>query len=78
MMDQGPSDQDIERFSDETGRCPNCGIEVWDQAEFCPECGDQIGSDISRRAPLDRNMRNRIFILIITLIIVGFALLTIF
>ncbi len=78
MINEGPSDQDIERFSEETGHCPNCGAEVWDQAEFCPDCGDQIGSNISRYAPIDRDMRNRMFILVIVLIIIGFALITIF
>lgn len=78
MINEGPSAQDIERFSDDTGRCPNCGAEVWDQAEFCPECGDQIGSDISRRSPIDRDLRNRVFILIIALVVIGFVLLVIF
>lgn len=78
MINEGPSAHDIERFSDETGRCPNCGAEVWDQAEFCPECGDQIGNDISRLGPIDRDMRNRMFIFIIVLVVIGFILLAVF
>ncbi|MFZ4576151.1 MAG: hypothetical protein ACOYN0_17335 [Phycisphaerales bacterium] len=37
--DDGPSESDIERFSDVTRRCPSCNCEVYDEAELCWKCG---------------------------------------
>lgn len=37
--DDGPSAADLERFSDVTRRCPECGTEVYDEAEVCWKCG---------------------------------------
>jgi uncharacterized protein (DUF983 family) len=37
--DEGPSAADLERFSDVTRRCPECGTEVYDEAELCWKCG---------------------------------------
>ena len=34
----GPSEADIERFGGEFKTCPDCGDEVYDQAEFCTAC----------------------------------------
>lgn len=36
---EGPSDADIERFSDPTRVCPECKTEVYDEAELCWKCG---------------------------------------
>ena len=41
--DEGPSPDDLARFGSDTAFCPECGDEVWDQAEFCPACGTQVG-----------------------------------
>lgn len=38
-LDEGPSTDDVERFSDPTTRCRECGAEVWDEAEMCHKCG---------------------------------------
>ena len=42
-IDEDPSPEDLERFDHEDAHCPECGAEVWDQAEFCPACGTQVG-----------------------------------
>ena len=59
VRDLGPSPEDLERFGDQHqhGWCPQCGAEVWDDAEFCPECGDQIGSFQSDAATRARSGR---------------------
>lgn len=38
----GPSAEDLERFGSETDACPECGSEVYDQAELCHVCGHAI------------------------------------
>ncbi len=37
--DEGPLEQDIERFSDVTRPCPACKKDVFDDAEVCYHCG---------------------------------------
>ena len=40
--DEGPSEDDIERFGDDSpvadARCPDCGASVWSEADVCPKC----------------------------------------
>jgi hypothetical protein len=40
--DEGPSEDDIERFGDDSpvadARCPDCGAAVWSEADVCPKC----------------------------------------
>ena len=36
---EGPSAADLDRFGGESVVCPECGFEVYDQAEVCPRCG---------------------------------------
>ena len=41
-IDEGPSDDDLDEFGDDAGPhttpCPNCGAEMYDDAEWCPSC----------------------------------------
>ena len=37
--DEGPSDDDIERFGDVTRTCPECRKQVFDDAAVCYHCG---------------------------------------
>jgi len=39
---EGPSADDLDRFGDELNPCPNCGAEVYDQADICPACGEVL------------------------------------
>jgi hypothetical protein len=50
-IDEGPSDEDLERFGDETVRCRHCGAEVYDEAEWCHRCGGALGVE-ERKLPL--------------------------
>ena len=36
--------------------CPNCGAEIWEEAERCPECGEYFSDDarIDRRTLMPR------------------------
>ncbi len=38
----GPSAEDLDRFGDEFRTCPNCGHQIYDQAEICPHCREAI------------------------------------
>ena len=38
-MEEGPSEDDIARFSDEAMTCPECGSEVYHDSPLCQTCG---------------------------------------
>ena len=48
--DEGPSSDDLDRFGDESptadARCPDCGAEVWSEADVCPKCFAFLGGDL--------------------------------
>ena len=71
MRDEGPSIQDIERFRHECAYCPDCGEEVWDQAEVCPKCSAYLGGDTLSRPPMDAWVRKRWTLLVIIALIVA-------
>ncbi len=74
MIDEDPTPEDIERFSGETGFCPDCGAEVWDQAGQCPSCGTILAGQTATRHPVAGTMRRRWIALIAVIVLVGFAL----
>ncbi len=79
-VDEGPSEEDLRRFGDETAYCPDCGAEVWDGADVCPKCFAYLGGDTSRHRPIDRWWRSRWKIVIVAVLIIvlsgfGFVLL---
>ena len=47
--DEGPSDEDIDRFGEESprldARCPDCGTRVWSEADVCPKCYAFLGGE---------------------------------
>jgi uncharacterized OB-fold protein len=43
--DEGPSQADLDRFGGETARCRSCGAGVYDDAEWCHECGAVMHPD---------------------------------
>jgi uncharacterized membrane protein YvbJ len=81
MVDEGPSAEDIERFGDETGHCPECGAEIWDDIAACPACGAWIAGGTRSRPPQDlalREQRRRQIAILLAVVIsglVGFLLL---
>ncbi len=41
---EGPSAEDVERFSDVTVKCPGCGTELMDDVQECWKCGRSLDS----------------------------------
>ncbi|MEK6704139.1 MAG: hypothetical protein AABZ53_17930 [Planctomycetota bacterium] len=41
--DEDPSPEDVEQFGKETTPCPDCGAEIYDEAEWCHKCGRVLG-----------------------------------
>lgn len=73
MPDEGPSQEDIERFSrNETGFCPNCGEEVWDDSTQCNSCGFWLQEGTSSRHPVDDIFRKQSFAIIGVIVIIAF------
>lgn len=51
--DDGPSEEDVERFSGVTVKCPECGTEVLDEVEVCWKCGHVLRErDRFRQVPV--------------------------
>ena len=74
MRDEGPSPEDIARFSDETGYCPSCGAEVWDGLSMCPKCGDHMVGGPTRRRPSDPGIQQRWIQLVVILVLLAFII----
>jgi uncharacterized protein (DUF983 family) len=70
-FDDGPTEEDVERFSDVTQKCPHCGTEIFDQAEVCWKCGMAVTQPVKRASQVWT-------ILIIVILIVGMALWQLF
>lgn len=43
--DEGPSAEDVERFSDATRICPECNKQVFDDVAICYHCGHAFSSE---------------------------------
>ncbi len=72
MLDEGPSPEDLRRFSGETGFCSECGAEVWDGAAVCPSCGAVTAGDIASRRPIERMFRRRWLTLVAVIALLAF------
>ena len=73
-LDTGPGPEDLRRFGGETAYCPECGEEIWDQAEVCPACGAYLGGPTSSRPPHRQVFRKRALILVALLALVALIL----
>lgn len=49
---EGPSDADLERFSDVTVKCKGCGTELMDDVSECWKCGKAVGGKGSHESGL--------------------------
>ncbi|MCL4221435.1 MAG: zinc-ribbon domain-containing protein [Phycisphaerales bacterium] len=65
----GPSAEDLDRFGDEFRTCPNCGRQIYDQAEICPYCGDAV---------LDRPVGLRWWVILAVVLLLVVLLVAIF
>ncbi|MGH7130703.1 MAG: hypothetical protein ACREJO_02010 [Phycisphaerales bacterium] len=66
--DEGPSPEDIERFSNVTRRCPACNKEVFDDAEICYHCGEAMNArEHDKRA----DWRAVVVIVLVVLLLAG-------
>ncbi len=72
--DEGPSPDDLDRFSGETAFCPHCGEEVWDEAGACRGCGALLGGDTSARHPITAGLRRRWLVLVAAIVLLAFVL----
>jgi len=50
-LDEGPSDEDVERFGDATVACPSCGTELYDDVALCYKCGRALNADDDTKVP---------------------------
>ncbi|MBT4531160.1 MAG: hypothetical protein HOC27_08135 [Phycisphaerae bacterium] len=72
-QDEGPSQEDIERFStNETGFCPHCNEEIWDDASQCPECDYWLKDGTVHQNIEVRAFKKKFFILIIITLLICF------
>lgn len=74
MIDEGPSDEDIEQLDFDTGRCPHCGAEIWDQAEICPRCHEYVGGNTTNHLPIQKWFQKRWMLLIVIALLVAMGL----
>ena len=72
--DEDPSEEDQERFGDDrvsTGYCPDCGGQVFDDAEVCPKCFAFISGQVKAQRPRRKGLFHEqwMVVLIVALII---------
>ena len=80
MTDDEPTDEDVDRFSGQTGFCPDCGEEIWDEAWQCPHCGEVVEDRIRRErgtSPASRKVSARSIVLVIAILVVILILMQI-
>jgi hypothetical protein len=59
----------------DTGYCPECGAEVWDQVEVCPKCSSIIGGDVLHRPPVERWWRQRWRAIVVVAILIALTMM---
>jgi hypothetical protein len=74
MIDEDPTPEDLQRFSGETGFCPDCGEEVWDQAGQCPSCGTFLAGQTATRRQGKGPFRRRWIAVVAVIVLVAFAM----
>jgi len=47
--EDGPLDEDLDRFSGATQACPKCGTELHDDVELCWKCGHALGAEVDQK-----------------------------
>lgn len=68
-FDEGPSQEDIERFGDQTRTCPECRKEVFDDSAVCYHCGHAFENTTAGSG------KGKVWIIAVaTLIVIGFLI----
>ncbi len=75
MQDEGPSLEDLNRFGSDEAHCPDCGEEIYDQAEFCPKCRAYLAGNTSSRPPIESEFRGRWIVLVAIIVLIAFILI---
>lgn len=78
MTDEGPSLDDLNRFGGDTAYCPECGEEIWDQAEFCPKCRAHLGGRTSSHPPEVSHFNRLFYIAVAIIALIAFVLVFVF
>ncbi len=68
-LDEGPSDEDIQRFGDVTRTCPECRKEVFDDAAICYHCGHAF-----ERTTAGSTSASKWMVITVVALLVAFAL----
>ena len=74
MHDQGPSSEDLDRFSEGEAYCPDCGEAVFDDIEICPSCRAMVGGRVGRHPPRSRQLQRieqRLNVVLVSLVVGG-------
>jgi len=71
-VDEGPSPEDIERFGHDGGYCPDCGAEVYDDADLCPKCGTWITGEVLAEPPDAKEIRGRVKLVVVLATLLAF------
>lgn len=80
-QDEGPTENDVERFGVEgsdMGYCPECGAEVSDLADICPSCHAWIPEGAQRRPPVVNELIRRWYVFIAIGLLVVFVYIYVF
>ena len=75
MIDDDPLEEDIDRLDHDEAYCPECGAEVWDLAEVCPNCHEHISGRTLSRPLIQQEWRRKWIILIVLAVLIAFVLL---
>ena len=71
ILDEDPSDEDIDRFSGEEAFCPECGAQIWDSVEVCPKCFAYIGGNAIARPPVQQWMNRKMLVVIVVILLIA-------
>ncbi|MEE2820001.1 MAG: hypothetical protein VX615_05245 [Planctomycetota bacterium] len=73
MIDELPSEEDIQRFSDETGYCPHCCEEIYDDSDWCPHCDNPLhDKGTGHRHPLSNFMTKKLGVILLVILLLAF------
>ena len=73
MIDELPSEEDINRFSDENGYCEHCGEEIYDDSDWCPKCDNRLhGNGTTHRHRPSAIMTKKVGAILLVILLLAF------